>query len=391
MQKQLTLIFGHFEKEHFGKDVFLVPYYLGKYMNCHVTIVYPQTETNRSFPREVEGVELVPVRLRGNASTYFLHRQFPFYTYLHQHAKHIDYLMIFHHSFESEVLVLLYKIFNPQGVLYTKLDVNITSINTYRESPHLLKRLIHHVLTRRYHRCVDLASCETTEALQVISQSPHPYHHFGDKLLMMENGFDEFLLRNLLIRERSFAEKENVMITVGRLGTLEKNTSMLLEALKKSDLKEWKFYLIGPIEPDFKSEVEELYRSFPDKQGQVIFTGPIYDKKELWEYYNRAKVFVLTSRWESYALVLNEAQRFRNYILSTQVGAFTDITENGKYGVPIRQEDALDLADKINGIVSGEINVDVYGSDFDTASLSWEFKIRPIANALLAISKTKNT
>lgn len=389
MQKQLTLIFGHFEEEHLGKDVFLVPYYLNKFMNCHVTIVYPQTDTNRSFPNKIKGVELMPVHLLGNEKTCFLYRQLPFYSYLRKNAKQIDYLMLFHHTLESEVLCILYKMYNPSGVFYNKLDVGMFSINAYRESSFWLKRFLHHIITQHYHRCVDLASCETTETFYAISHSPYPYYRYSGKLVMMQNGFDEELLQSLQIKELCFEEKENVMITVGRLGTLPKNTSMLLEALKKVDLKDWKFYLIGPMETDLKAEVEEFYRQFPNKREQVIFIGPVYDKKELWEYYNKAKVFVLTSRWEGSPIVFPEAQRFKNYIISTNVGGLDDRIQGGKFGTCIRQNDSKELADKINAIISGKTIVDVYGSDFDVASLSWENKVRPVADALLSIGKMK--
>lgn len=391
MQKQLTLIFGHFEEEHLGKDVFLVPYYLNKFMNCHVTIVYPQTDTNRSFPNKIKGVELMPVHLLGNEKTCFLYRQLPFYSYLRKNAKQIDYLMLFHHTLESEVLCILYKMYNPSGVFYNKLDVGMFSINAYRESSFWLKRFLHHIITQHYHRCVDLASCETTETFYAISHSPYPYYRYSGKLVMMQNGFDEELLQSLQIKELCFEEKENVMITVGRLGTPPKNTSMLLEALKKVDLKDWKFYLIGPMETDLKAEVEEFYRQFPNKREQVIFIGPVYDKKELWEYYNKAKVFVLTSKWESYGLVLNEAKRFRNYLVSTEVGAYSDLSECSKYGCFIPQDDSEALAGILNEIIIGKRDVNVYALDFDVASLSWENKVRPVAGALLNIGKTKKS
>lgn len=72
--------------------------------------------------------------------------------------------------------------------------------------------------------------------------------------------------------------------------------------------------------------------------------GPIYDKKSLWEFYNRAKVFILTSRFEGYPLVLTEAKRFRNYIVSTELDASEDLLENGKYGCLIAQENYKELA-----------------------------------------------
>ena len=45
----LTLIFRCFEEVHLGKDVFLVPYYLGKRLGYEVTIVYPLTGTNKKL------------------------------------------------------------------------------------------------------------------------------------------------------------------------------------------------------------------------------------------------------------------------------------------------------------------------------------------------------
>ena len=49
--KNITLVFNHFETEHLGKDVFLVPYYLDKIYNLDVTIVYQETKINRDFLR----------------------------------------------------------------------------------------------------------------------------------------------------------------------------------------------------------------------------------------------------------------------------------------------------------------------------------------------------
>lgn len=57
-KKELTLIFGHFEREHLGKDVFWVPFYLEKICDADATIVYSLTETNRDMPQSYRGVKL---------------------------------------------------------------------------------------------------------------------------------------------------------------------------------------------------------------------------------------------------------------------------------------------------------------------------------------------
>ena len=194
----------------------------------------------------------------------------------------------------------------------------------------------------------------------------------------MPNGFDEELLKSFSLEEKEFKNKENIFITVGRLGTPQKNTEMILEALNKVKMKDWKFYLIGPIEEPLKKNIDEFYRLNPEKRESVIFLGPIYNKKALWEYYNRAKVFVFTSRWESYGLVLNEANRFRNYILSTPVGAYYDITDNEKYGRSLKQEDSNYLAQQMQQIINGNLNIDVY-DDFIPKEISWEYQIQKLS------------
>ena len=102
---------------------------------------------------------------------------------------------------------------------------------------------------------------------------------------------------------------------------------LLLKILAKVDLKDWKFYLIGPIENNFQSSINHFYRQNPSKKESVIFTGSIYDKKELFEYYNKSRVFVLTSRHEGFAFALVEAAYMKNYIVSTNVGGAEDVLD----------------------------------------------------------------
>lgn len=393
MSKQLTLIFNHFEVEHLGKDVFLAPFYLGHNLGYNVTIVYPLTETNKDFPKEIRGVKLVPIRLKKRLSWFPFWRTWNFYIYLLRNSYSVDVLMRFHLSIHTLLMTIIYKTIHPKGVVYVKMDINpnfllkekffkVTGFKSW------VKKLLYHIYTRK----LDICSCETSLAYEYLKkmQNHHPLYNLGNKLLLVPNGFDEELLASFHMNERAFREKEKMMITVGRLGTYPKNTEMLLDALEKVDLVDWNFYLIGPIEKSFEARIENFYRKNPNKRDNVIFTGPIFNKKQLWEYYNRAKVFVLTSRYEGSPIVFPEARRFQNYIISTDVGAFSDITENGKYGVSINQEDVPDLVDKMNRVISNKINIDVYGANFDTVSLSWKYKMHAVANVLLHVGNEKN-
>ena len=369
-KKQLHLFFNHFEQEHFGKDVFLVPYYLGKRLNCEVTIVYPLTKTNKSFPSVMYGVHLVPLKLIHGFPWWI--RNIKNLFYLWKNAQKIDILMCFHHTPLTEFRVLLYKHFNPNGVAYVKLDMGkMEDFYSSKELNNPFRRK----LTSNFLDKVDILSCETTGIYNLLKTTSNPKFQYGNKLVLMPNGFDEELLCSYNIKEKSFEEKENLMITVGRLGTSQKNTEMILRALSKVDMHDWTFYLIGSVEKDFEAVIETFYQENPDKRDSVVFTGPIYDKKQLWEYYNRAKVFVLTSRWEGSPIVFPEAKRFCNFIVSTEVWAYYDITDRGRLGFPIPQEDDVTLASVLAEITSGNRIINICG-EYDVQQLSWLFMVK---------------
>lgn len=378
-RKNLTLFFEFFDHEHLGKDPFMVPYYLGKIMNYEVKIIYPLTESNKDLPSNIKGVSLCPLTIGTSKDAVAESFARATYSYIWQHAKEIDVLMRFFDVDVSRKSAMIYKLRNPKGKVYIKMDVNPYGIND--KAPSFPRNLLASIKGRILKSFVDVISCETQLALQKLKASPNPYNHWGKKIVFMPNGFDEELLSSLHIDEEKYAEKENVMITVGRLGTPPKNTPMLLQALAKADLKDWKVYLIGPIDSSLQPEIDAFYQQNPEKKNQVIFTGAIYDKKELWEFYNRSKAFILTSKWESFALVYTEAQRFRNYIVSTKVGAASDVIEDGKYGDFIEQDDFEGLAKKIDDIVSGSTDIDVY-NHFDVKSLSWQERLKVIVDRL---------
>ena len=156
-------------------------------------------------------------------------------------------------------------------------------------------------------------------------------------------------------------DKENVIITCGRLGSYQKNTEMLLKALVNVDLKDWKVYLIGPMTGDFslatenrnfREYVKAFFEKYPHIKEKVIFTGAIFDAHVLFEYFRKAKIFVLTSRYEGFGNVLAHARWNSDYIISTDVGGACDMTDNWKYGSKVEQDDAQGLALALNNVLS---------------------------------------
>lgn len=368
MAKNLTLIFNHFEKEHLGKDVFLVPYTIGKKYGFDVTIVYPLTKTNSDFPSEINGVKLHPIKPNKRKKWLPIWRTLPFYLYLLRNAKKIDLLMRIHHQDHTYFQTFLYKLLNRKGFLYLKSD---GFPNSFRKAIGHNSKLSwwRRKMFNMFVDKVDRVSIEKINDYNYMVR--HGSSNFVHKLRYMPNGFDEEELKKLSIKERDFSEKENLIITVGRLGNYDKNTELILDALEGADLKDWRIELIGPIEAGFKSKIEDFFRRNPENKEKIKFTGPVYDKADLWEHYNRAKVFILSSRKEGYPLVFGEARRFRCFIISTDVGAAKDVTESGKFGHIINVGDCNSLREEIISVIEGKTNINVY-SQTDTTSMAWD-------------------
>jgi GalNAc-alpha-(1->4)-GalNAc-alpha-(1->3)-diNAcBac-PP-undecaprenol alpha-1,4-N-acetyl-D-galactosaminyltransferase len=379
-RKNITLIFNHFEfgREHLCKDVFLVPYYFGKQLNAEVKIVYPRYINNLELPAEHRGVKLISLLRRPILSRFSFWRHFNFYYYLLKNARSIDLLVRFHLTIHTELFCIIYKWLNKKGKVFVKLDINPDTIDDlYGDKKLWLKVKFRNCITKSFHNSLDYCACESLEAFSKIQNSPHLKMQFGKKLLYLPNGFDEEEFSKYEMEESDFQHKENLMITVGRIGMPQKNTSMLLNALSKVALGNWSVYLLGPINADFQNHIQLFYQANPDKIDAIKFIGPVMDRKSLFEYYNRAKVFVLTSDWEGYPIVFPEAKRFRNYIVATNLASSKDVVENDKYGVCVPVNDHNKLAVVLDEIISGKRHVDVY-EDFEVNEISWKNLIRQL-------------
>lgn len=373
-RKNLTLLWRRLQPMEAGKDVILVPKYLGKELDYNVEVVcgYDE-ETFEKMPADCkERISFVKCPLS------FIPRQrIPVYIrYLLGHARKIDLLMCFHRKPETFINLIVYRCLNWHGKAYVKLDTECGK-EWDISSKHGVKRVLHHLMNRLFLSCCHTLSCETQQGYLYLTQQSPYRKQFAKKLVLLPNAFDEETLESLHIKERCFEEKENLMITVGRIGTAQKNTEMLLQAIQQIDLKGWSICLIGSIEADFQPAIERLFTEYPHLKGRVIFTGPVYDREELWNWYNRAKVFILTSTWESFGIVLTEAQRFRNYLISTDVGGASSLIQQGKYGTIIPQNDHVALANKLQDIINEAVNINVYAPN-ESPALSYAEAIKPL-------------
>ena len=118
---------------------------------------------------------------------------------------------------------------------------------------------------------------------------------------------------------------------------------------------------------------------------RVVFTGEIGDKRRMEAEYRQAKVFCLTSAWESFGIVLVEALRNGCFILSTNVGAANDLTCAGNFGDLFPVGDAEQLAKLLMAICNNQVrlkSVCEAGSLYAEENFRWDTICRKIADRL---------
>ena len=373
-------VFTETENFHLVKDVGQLPYFMYKTEGYDATLISYKNNVEYPFiDQEVNGLKLNFIPNKGR----FLYFELGVLYYLFNHSKSIAVLNLFHFKKDHILYLLIYKLVNPQGKAYIKLDMDILFLKNYNAflfSNYRIKNLILKALTSWIFKLTDLFSVETDQAKDYLL---NVYPELHNKLICIPNGVDNLYL-DKEIPIKAFQEKENIILTVGRIGTEQKNTELLLDALKITDLKDWKVYILGPIEESFKKYIADFYKEYPQLENKVIFTGNITDRKELFDWYNRSKIFCLSSRYEGFPIAFPEALYFGNYLISSPVSSAEHITSSGKYGT-VARADAHEFSKAIqNSIEPGFLSSQRYEEirRFSKDNFTWPEIVKKLADQI---------
>ncbi len=332
------VLFPETENVHLIKDVGMIAYKLNKLFGYDAFIASYENGEYPYLKEEVKGLKMDIIEKK--------HKHFiNIFRYLKRNAKSIDVLQIFHMTLKSVIYAFLYKFFNSEGKIFLKLDCTERLLSRIQDSNFIVRRCIGAYLNK-----VDIIGVEQKgilEQLKVII----PAH--SSKLQHIPNGvdFDTDALRNCY----SYEDKENIILSVGRIGSSEKGHEVLLEAfnlLGEEGRGNWKLVFVGPVEESFKAYTDKFFEKAPDLKHRVIFTGPVYDREALYEYYKKAKVFCMTSKYESFGIVLIEAAACGDAIISTKVGIADELIGDKEFIVP-ESEPKL-FASALNSLLHSE-------------------------------------
>lgn len=165
-----------------------------------------------------------------------------------------------------------------------------------------------------------LATIESTEAMKWLN------FKYGLKTLYHPHCVVDYKLTSI-----DFDRKENIILSVGRIGDFAKNNELLINSFIQiyDKLSEWILIMVGPYDESFKIYIDKIYESNP--KIPIIFTGEL-SKLELDKIYRRAKIFCLTSRSEGFPNVIVEAASAGCFIISSRIASIVDFTKNSTYG-----------------------------------------------------------
>lgn len=286
------------------KDCGLVPFLLQKNHGLHSTIVgvkhgdYPSLK----YLPDVN-LDFLP---EDSTSARF--------EYIDNHAEDMDLLILYGAYTAYEGLVAYYKRKRPDGKIYLAADANLYWID---------RLPITHPTYRGFIDSCDVigASCEAMKNyLTAKWQRP---------IKLVRNGFYNFAGVDF-----DDTEKENTILTVGRIGTNQKQNHVLMAAFARvaKFIPNWNLRLVGGVEESFNPFIQRFFKERPDLRKRVSFAGFIKDKAKLMEEYKRAKIFCLTSTVEGCPNAAAEALWAGDYVITSSIDAAPDITANNLCG-----------------------------------------------------------
>ena len=328
MKKRFVTIFPKAQNVHLRKGIGQIPFILHRDFLFESTIVCFKNQESYPSLKNIEGVTLSFLKHQ--------HHNQPLIAtlrYLWRHAKNIDVLNLYGQSRWTFWVSICYKLLNPNGIVYLKLDMNIAYLQNLKSG----KSWKRHLLFWKYYFS-RIANIISSEYHEMIEQLIHSYDIPPEKMLYLPNGIDDKVVNTFSFSRKKFEEKENIILCVGRIGAPEKNYELLLKVATKISLENWKIVFVGPCEKAFYDEVQNLFTHQPKLKQNIELIGAIDDFETLCSWYNRSKIFCITSHQEGFPVVLPEAMYWGNCIISTNVSSIHEVLEDNKIGIVVDDE-----------------------------------------------------
>ncbi len=383
--KTFVTIFPSYRNIHFRKDPGQIPFRLKKF-NYKTRLISYDNEKLDSESLESLDIEVVH---KGFWSRKF---NLGMLWFVFKSAKSIDILHLFHLEFQTLLIAYFYKLRNRKGFVYLKMDnchysayYPWENIWKGQNDGVKIKRTLKQKMKDSWVRNtlikkIDLFTIEDDGSKNYFNSQ---YAFFRNKLITSFNGHTVDM--EPIIKLKTFNEKENIILTAGSLGIYQKATEILIEAfVKVAEETNWNLHLAGPITAEFKEFLDNFSIKHPNVYARITIHG-LLPRNQLFNLYNRAKIFCLPSRYEGFANVFGEGMYFENAIVTTPYVAVRDIIVEKKCGLLVEKEDVNGLSESLIKLIKNPALNEEYGKNgkiFASEYLSWDKIVMDLTNNL---------
>ena len=345
-------VFPNYQDFHFFKDPGQIPYRFAKLGWDASVVCY---DSDQDLPHTQKLLKVI----KRPGGLFWRRFNLGIVSYLIGNARKIDVLHVFHLTWSSLVFVWIYKLINRNGFAYLKLDdcvfsgdqpweIDREESRDFKSGRTGFKRKIKKMISRKFLvRKVDLWSIEDEYSREVYKER-HPF--MKGEIIVVYNGHSLDIAE--LPESMDTAGKEDIILTVGRLGTFQKATDILLEAFTTVARKSrYDLHLAGAVVPEFTDHTEKYFEENPDLKDRIIFHGPL-GREALYSLYSRSRIFCLPSRYDSLPNVFPEAMFFRNAIVTTSAVSLKYHIDKYGVGVAVKKDDPEALADALLRLIN---------------------------------------
>ena len=145
--------------------------------------------------------------------------------YIKRNAAEIDIVMLFNYGGNTYKLADYIKKVNPNIFVWSKLDMSKGGFSHFYDGTRIRK--IKNYVELWKSRNVDLFTVETFAYYKVLKK----LKIFNDRIGYLPNGVALFPIKEININQLDNIKKENIIVYIGRLDSLEKNAELFLNSL----------------------------------------------------------------------------------------------------------------------------------------------------------------
>ena len=192
-------------------------------------------------------------------------------------------------------------------------------------------------------------------------------HHDAETYNHYDPAFKPTVIYNPLTLEPGEPSKGDSkrFLAVGRFARKHKGFDLLIEAFHLFAQKdsEWKLDIVG------EGVEEKMYRELINKyklEDRVLIHPFTY---RIQDYYSQAQVYVLSSRWEGFGLVLVEAMAHGLPVISSDLPTSKEIM--GDFGLYFRNGNIQELAQRLEDATK----IDWAAKSVEAISISQKFDV----------------